>query len=181
MNSLTFDDIWPQFSWVIDELREEGMCFIEGYIPLIGQTDLLTPISELIGRSKCFDFSYSVWSENTTETERERDYSSAEYTELFRSNQVVTLHFDYEYETDHIVLNQKLMIEKNDSEISLEIICYREAILQSDDSKEAVETALSEFRYLKHLFDGDALLIGPDTLDYPVSGTEFPKEWLRIE
>lgn len=174
---MEFDEIWPLFDWVLDEMRS-GMGFFEGYLPTI-RSDLLPPLTTLIDRSQSHDFTTSTWSNDTTETGGNTDYSVPEFIEFFRSGDIVMLDFDYTVQTRALEL--RLMFEKDDTGTALEIICYREPILGSDNPKEAVATAISEFRYLRRLFQGDALFIGPDTLDYPESATEYPKVWLRIE
>ena len=134
-----------------------------------------------------YTFEYSSWSNDTSEAEWEKEYAPSQYVEFFYTNKIVFLFFDYELETDSIVLNQRLMFEKDSASTSLEIICYREPILGSANPKAAVETAISEFRRLKHVFDGDALFIGPDGGDLPdsyrvrVPNDGIEHEWLRIE
>ncbi len=177
---MNFNSIWSQFNWVIDKMKE-GMCFFEGYIPGIGQDDLLFSLSELIRRTRIQSFKSSVWSNDISEAEREKEYTPSQYVELFHTNKIVLLGFYYELETDIVVINQKLMFEKTKAATALEIICYREPILGSNNPKEAVRSAIREFQHLNHLFKGNALFIGPDTLSYPTSSTEYPNEWLRIE
>lgn len=177
---MNFNSIWPRFKWVIDELKE-GMCFFEGYIPTISEDELLSPLSNLISRARNHSFKSSVWSNDTSESDWEKEYSHSQYVESFYSNKIHMLHFDYELETDAIVLSHRLIFERDDVNTALEIICYRGPILESIDPKESVKTAICEFQFLKNLFKGNALFIGPDTLDYPSSSTEYPDLWIKIE
>lgn len=177
---VNFDDIWPQFNWVIEEMQD-GMSLFEGYIPTIDQDELLDSLLEMIRRTRVHSLKSSIWSNDATDNEMKREYTPAQYVELFRANRIICLHFIYEMEADSITLEQMLMFEKDDLGIVLEIICYREPILGSDNYREAVSEAISEFRYLKQLFGGEALFIGPDTSSYPKSNTECPEEWLKIE
>ena len=90
------------------------------------------------------------------------------------------MHFDYSFRTAGLLLTQKLIIEPRLEGMTVEIICYRDAILDSEDPKHAIGTALREFLYLKELFKGRALFIGPDTLRYPKIEEVSTEEWLRI-
>ena len=174
-----FDTIWRKFDWVIDEMKN-GMCFFEGYIPIVGASDLNQPLSIIKESSRSYDYSCSIWANDTSEEDWEQTYEASEYIGFFTEGRIVVLHFNYEYEVDGIMLNQKLMFDRNPMATSLEIICYREAILESGSPKDTVATAISEFRRLKRLFQGDSLFIGPDTLDYPKSSNDYPGHWLKI-
>lgn len=176
-----FDEIWPWFGPVMEEMKYEGMCFFEGYIPSIAERALLSPLSELEGRAKYCNCIMSTWSNETTELDWNKVYDLAEYVDFFSSGRILRLHFDYEVRSGGTNLSQKLMFDKDDRATSLEIICYREPILSSPNPRQAVADAVSEICNLKRLFAGDALFLGPDTLDYPKSATDNPKEWLRIE
>ena len=109
------------------------------------------------------------------------DWSARQYVDFFRSGRITTLCLSYRLVTDHITLEQMLMFDRDDVSTTLEIICYREPILESRDPKEAIRTAIQGFRQLKSLFEGDALFVGPDNLDYPTSSTEYPAHWLKVE
>ena len=177
---MTFEQIWLNFSWIIDEMKD-GMCFFEGYIPSVETEDLQPRLSELINNSQSWSSLYSVWSNNTTKSDWERKYTISEYLEFFRAGKIILLHFDYERKTEGLSIHQKLIFEKCGEILTLEIICYREAILESAYPKDALEKSISELRYIKKLFNGDSLFIGPDTLNYPKNKDDNPKEWLRIE
>ena len=169
---MNFADIWSQFDWVIEDMKAD-MRFFGGYIPSISQTNLRSPFYKLISRAGVYNFTSSVWSNDTSKDDRENEYTPSQYVQLFQISRIVHLHFYYELETDNIVVNQKLMFKTSKGTTSLKILCYREPILESGSPKEAVHAAISEFRYLKELFGGDALFIGADTL--------YPDDWLRIE
>ncbi len=178
---MNFEQIWPEFKWVIDEMKD-GMCFFEGYIPTIGQEDLSKKLQKLIDASVTYTFMYSVWSNDTTESEWEKEYTLSEYIGFFSINKILLLHFNFEKKIDDIVINLKLIFEKENGILkTLEIICYREPILGSGNPKKAVEVAINELRYLRQLFEGDSLFIGPDTLNYPKNKNEHLKEWLKID
>jgi len=177
---MKFDEIWPHFSWVIEEMRD-GMGFFEGYITSIGENNLLVPLSKLIWRARSHSFTSSAWSDETTEADRERDYDAADYVAFFDSGRIAMLDFEYEFRAGNADLDQKLMFDRDEAGTALEIICFRDAILSSPEPKQVIADAISEFRHLKHLFQGDALFLGPDTLDYPQSATDYPRAWLKIE
>lgn len=178
---MDFDDIWPHFSWVLDDMRDHGMVFFEGYIPILGQRELSAPLAALVDRAVSHTFMRSTWSNEADVSLWNQDHDTATYLSFFESRQILTLHFDYEACIGRTPLVLKLMFDRDDSRTALEIICYRDAILASSDPKQAVADAIAEFRNLKQLFRGDALLLGPDTVDVPTSATEFPQVWLRIE
>lgn len=181
MSMMNFEQIWSEFKWVIDEMKD-GMCFFEGYIPSIGQEDLGKKLRKLIGASITCTFMDSVWSNDTTESDWEKEHTPSEYIEFFTSDKILILHLNYEKKTDDIVINLKLIFEKENGLLkTLEIICYRESILGSNNPEKAVEIVINELRYLNQLFKGDSLFIGPDTLNYPKNKNENLKEWLRIE
>ncbi|NNE84815.1 MAG: hypothetical protein HKN28_12690 [Alphaproteobacteria bacterium] len=147
----------------------------------MAETNLIIPLLELGERANWHSLTAAIWSDETTESDWNKNYELAEYVAFFDSRKVVMLHFDYEIRVGNTNLSQRLMIEKFHRETALEIICYREPILSASNPKQAISDAVSEFRNLKRLFQGDALFLGPDTLNYPKSPTDYPKEWLKIE
>ena len=181
---MRFDEIWPRFSWVIEEMRN-GMCFFEGYVPSLGGSGLLDPLSKLMERADSHTFRMSTWSNETAASDWSRQYSVGEYVEFFESGGIHTLNFDYEVLASRTPLVLKLLFNRDrsggQSEVALEIVCYRDTLLSSPEPKQAIADAIAEFRALKFLFCGDALFLGPDTLDRPRSATDFSPEWLRIE
>lgn len=174
-----FDDIWSRFEWVIQDMNE-GMSLFEGYIPAITQADLLPALLDLTRRMSDFSFAASVWADDASESERIMAHTPSDCVELFRSRKIVCLHCDYEVALNNVALAFKLIFEPNDEATSLEIICYRDAILRSDDPKTAVHIAIDEFRNLNARFGGNALFIGPDTVEYPSIEPEHHGAWLRI-
>jgi hypothetical protein len=169
-----------QFSWVLQDMREGG-CFFEGYIPTIGVEDLWSALSNVLSNADHYTFQGSVWAEDTTKADWEKSWSPHQYVEFFHSGRIIVLCLSYGPVADNIALEQMLMFDKDERSTTLEIICYREPILEYPNPKEAVRTAIHGFRRLKSLFEGDALFIGPDNLDYPKSSAEYPSHWLRIE
>ncbi len=177
---MSHDEIWMEFEWVIEELRQ-GMSFFEGLVPCISTDNLLETMSNLSSRVQDFSLESSVWNDETPESIYTRRHDLRTYIDYFFSRQILLLNFDYELPRNDITLNHKLIIEPIDVGTRLEIICYREPILKSKNVREATFTAIEEFRYLRSIFEGDKLFIGPDILDYPTSDTEEHDLWLRVE
>ena len=180
MEPLSFDEIWPQFDWVLEEMRS-GMAFFEGYVTTIDRERLLPGINELIRLSDFHGFDLTVWANGTDSIVMEEDYTPAEYVGFFNAGNIVTLSFYYERSYPALELEQKVNFEQEQASTTMNMICFRDQFLERDDPMAAVRTAIEELRILKGLFRGDALFIGPDTLDYPISADDYPKAWLRIE
>jgi hypothetical protein len=183
---MDFDLIWPRFCWVLDDMRN-GMAFFEGYVPILGETDLLGPLRKLIKRAENHTFRTSIWSSEATASDWDKEYSDDDYVAFFESGRIYTLHFDYEVRVGNTPLFLKLLFDRDkrevgkEPEVALEIVCYRETILAAPDTKRAIFDAVSELCTLKQLFHGDALFLGPDTFERPASRTSYSKDWLRIE
>lgn len=177
---MDFDEIWSQFSWVLEDMRN-GMAFFEGYIPTLDENDLLASLQELIDRAEGHSFRSSTWSSDTTASDWDGEYSDAQYVAFFSSGRIYTLHFDYEVKVGGTPLSLKLMFDRHGRKVALEIVCYRDTILASPNPKRAIADAIAELRTLKQLFRGDALMLGPDTLERPASAIGYSKDWLRIE
>jgi hypothetical protein len=180
MKPLSFGDIWPQFDWVLEEMRS-GMAFFEGYVTSIDHVQLLPGINELIGLASFHGFDSTVWANGTDSSVMKKDYTPDEYVRFFHEEIIVCLSFYYERKVPALELEQKLNFDLGPPSTTMDMICFRDQFLESADPKAAVEAAIGEFRFLKQLFKGDALFIGPDTLDYPTSADNYSNAWLRIE
>ncbi len=178
---MDFEQIWPQFQDLIDELYS-GMCFFEGYIPNTQVNDLTFPFAELTNSSLSHTYEFSTWSNETTKAEWEKTYSPAEYLEFFRTGKILMLHFNYERNIDGLSVKMKLILwhAHDGNGKTVEIICDRNAIINSKNIKLSVKKAIAEIRRIMYLFDGNALFIGPDTLDYPESPNDYPSLWIKI-
>ena len=152
-------------------------CF-EGYVPKVGESELDAPLSELIRASCGHGFEHSIWSDDSSEADWNKNYTTREYLDLFEAGRIHILHFDYSKQTHDVTLSLKLMFDRD---TSLEIICYREPILKSPNRRDAVRYAIDEFRVLRQVFRGSSLFVGPDTSSYPKSDTDYPNEWMKIE
>jgi len=176
---LSFDEIWPQFEWILEDMRS-GVAFFEGYSPSIGRTDLLEALSE-VSLLYPSAFQNSFWLNHSNNNGWPRMLTPAGYVELFKSGKIITLSFEYGIEVRGFNLSLRILFEPNESETSLEILCYREPILNSGQPKAAVEAGIIEFRRLYRIFRGDALFLGPDTSNYPRTPDDYPDDWLRID
>ena len=177
---MEFDEIWPRFSYVIDEMKD-GMCFFEGYVPSVGDRNLLPLLSYVFEHANSHRVGHCVWSDDATDEEMAKGCDATSCVDLFDSGRVVLMSFNYEVQAGNTQLRHRLFFEKIDSRIPLEILCDRGPILSSPDPRAAVAEAVSEFRRLKRMFKGDALFVGPDTVQYPESADDYPSCWLRIE
>ena len=177
---MEFDDIWSRFSHAIDEMND-GMCHFEGYVPSVSDHNLLHALLGVFAHTDSYRVGHRVWADDATdqETDNGRDVSSC--VDLLLAGRVLLLGFDYEFQTGSTQLRHRLIIEKNDARIPLEILCDRGPILSSPDPRSAVADAISEFRRIKRLFKGDALFVGPDTVQYPENADDYPSCWLRVE
>ena len=92
---MNFDEIWPRFGDVVEDMRQ-GMAFFEGYIPRVAKCNLFSPLLELSERANTHSLECSIWSDESTESDWNKDYEMSEYVAFFGSGKIVTLHFDYE-------------------------------------------------------------------------------------
>ncbi|MCO6045847.1 hypothetical protein NG895_18260 [Aeoliella sp. ICT_H6.2] len=171
----TVEQAWTDFAWMFDEMFNQGMCFFEGYIPAIGPESLESSLAQLTDSE--LDCSNSVWGDNTTEADWHRTYSLSEYISLFSSGRIQMLHVDYRVSFSGYTFTLKLMFERSGN---LEIIFYRENLLPRAETHTRFVAACQYFRHLHSLFQGAALFIGPDTLNYTVWPDSVPREWQRL-
>ena len=176
---MEFDDIWTRFSHVIDEMKD-GMCFFEGYVPSVGDHNLLPPLLGVFEGADIHRVGHCVWADDAADQKMADGNDMASCVDQFLAGRVPLLGFDYEFHTGRTKLQHRLFFEKIDTRIPLEVLCDRGPILSSPDPRSAVADAISEFRRIKHLFQGDALFIGPDTVQYPESADDYPSCWLRV-
>lgn len=175
-----FEEVWRQFDYVVKEMRDEGVCFFEGFILSLSNEKIDQALQSLCGATFDATLNLSTWLNGSTKEEWEKTYSTDQYFESFKTGNIITLQPEYEPLQNEIKLHIKIMIEKWDDKMIAEIICYREPILASRDAKQAVHAAVIEFLRLKELFGGSSLFIGPDTLNYPESDDIYPSEWIKV-
>ncbi len=164
---MKFEDIWKDFSWVVDELNS-GMAFFEGYIPSVRFSNIESPLQEF-ARLECVKhYCEPCWNHESDIPDSEQDYSISECVNLLLHQKLAS--FDFEYERDHgwVISNQKLMFMPEGAETEVVIICFADWIIGSNKPKETIEIAIAEMRYFKERFNSDALHIGPDGLDLSV-------------
>ena len=176
---MSLDEFWDWFQITLEDLQS-GMCFFEGLVPSISTDNFVDDLITLKERSENISFSASVWSNETPESVYTKNHDLSTYVDYFLNQKIIILSFDYEIALSNITLTNKLNFETIDDATRLEIICYREPILESNTIREAVFSAVEEFHYLKALFRGNKLFVGPDTLDYPTSQTEEHNLWFRM-
>lgn len=174
-----FSDIWNDFEYVVEDMRN-GMCFFEGYIMNVSEKRIEDGIKSLCCAPFNATLQLSTWSNESTEEEWQKSYTTEEYLEFYRVDKIVSLQPEYLTRQNGFELHLKLMIEKWENFTVAEIICYRETILESAAPKRAINAAIIEFVRLKKLFGGSSLFIGPDTLNYPEDDETYPKEWIKV-
>ena len=176
-----FDDrineAWSESQWILDDMFDSGMCFFEGYIPVVDLTGLESRLSQLTDKPSSIDFSHSVWSESTSETDWNRTYPLKDYVRFFQTGRISMLHADYIAVCAGYSFTFKLIFER---EANLEVICYRDNLLPRNETQDRFKAACHHLKDLHILFDGKALFLGPDTLNYPVWPNLVPDEWQRL-
>jgi len=161
---MKFEDIWTDFSWIVDELSS-GMAFFEGYLPAVQISDIEPNLRRISKIDSVTCDCEPCWKHAADIPAEEQDFSISECTGFFCSGKLSGLDFWYDRNYDWITSRQKLMFEPSNSEAEVTIICFADWILGSENSKQALELAISEMRDMKKLFGSDALYIGPDGLD----------------
>lgn len=170
-------EAWKSSQWIIDEMFDHGMCFMEGYLPSIDLTLLETNLERLSDLSSSFDLSRSTWSDSASESDWNQTYQRHEYVSFFQSKRIIMLHFDYLMRCAEYEFVIKLMIEP---EANLEVIIYRENFLPRNETQDRFFAACYHLKYLHELFHAPALFLGPDTLSYPQWPDVVPDEWQRL-
>ncbi len=176
---LSFEDIWKNFEYVIEDMNE-GMAFFEGYIIDVSMNGIKSGLQCLLPDPTKITYEFSIWSDDSTKEDWNKTNNSEQYFDFFKSGKIVVLQTEYLTTQNGFELHLKLMIESWDDGGTIEIICYRDPILESASPKLAVKAALSEFMRLKKLFNGGPLFLGPDTLDYPKNGEIYPDFWIKL-
>ena len=162
---MTFEEIWTEFSWVIDEFNA-GMAFFEGYLPAISMPDIANGLQEFSTSSAVSHACEPCWKAEEDIPEVEQDYSVFECVDLLRAGKLADFQFFYRQDHGWIKSNQKLIVSVGEAEPDVTLICFSDWILTSGKPKEAVEVAISEMRYLKGLLKAGELYIGADGLDW---------------
>ncbi len=174
-----FEKVWEKFNYIIEEMQD-GVCFFEGYILNVSMKKLEEGIKSLCTTPFNAMLDYSVWSDESTKEEWAKSYKPEQYLDLFKANKIICLQPEYLTIQHEYKLHIKLMIDTIDDKTTIEIICYRDPILDSKDPKQAIDAAIMEFIRLKKLFGGSSLFIGPDTLSYPEDDQTYPDEWIKV-
>ena len=164
---MKFEDIWAEFSWVVDELNS-GMAFFEGYLPAIRTSDIELNLLSIAEIDSVICDCEPCWNHASDIPAVEQDYSISECTGFYYSGKLSGLDFWYDRHYGWITSHQKLMFGPLNSETDVTIICFADWILGSANPKQAIELAVSEMRDIKKMFASDALYIGPDGLDLDV-------------
>jgi hypothetical protein len=176
MNNTKFENIWRDFEWVLNDMRD-GMVFLEGYLLKIKTEDLINHLRSIDKAINPESFQNPTWANKTTEKDWNKIYSPEEYVRLFKNGDILTLHFNYKKKIESDTLEIKLMF----AGAHLEVVCYRDPILNSANPKQAIKAFIIHCEQLLSLFEGDSLFIGPDTLSYPDNAQNYPKEWIKIK
>lgn len=164
----------------IDAMANGELPSIEGYIPLVEEKLIGPTLTSLAKIAKSWSCSNPTWSEDASRSEREGEYSLAEYIDLYQQNKLVMLSFDYERILDVATLSFRLLFYKLELGAEVNIVCYREAILDCPDRMAAITDALCEFQNLFDELSGNALFFGPDNADYPEDPQNYSKIWTKI-
>ena len=166
---------WTEGEWIIDEMFNEGMAFFEGYIPAIDLDRLDVALSQLTEHE--LDCTYSVWSNDTSETDWNHVYPLPEYIKFFRSGRIHMLDVQYSVNFSTYSFGLKLIFLPD---ADLEIIFCRENLLPRNETQPRFIAACNYLRHLQMLLGGEALFLGPDTLNYPDWPDTVPPEWQRL-
>ena len=161
---MKFEDIWKNFSWVVDELNS-GMAFFEGYIPSVRISGIESPLKEFAEPGSVEHYCEPCWNDESDILNLEQDYSISECVNLLLNEKLASFDFGYKKDYGWVVSNQKLMFMPEGAETEIIIICFADWILASNKPKETIEIAIAEMRHIKELFNSDVLYIGPDGLD----------------
>jgi hypothetical protein len=178
-STINFKELWPQISWFIDDMRS-GVAFWEGYILARGASQLEDSLQSIIKRAKSYSYEYSCWSNDADESlyKSVSQYRDDEWISFFHNDLIIILHLDYTTFVDGTELVNKLMISKNQDDLDIEVICYREPILESPNPKSILKKSYSELIDLFHIFRGYSVYVSSDNLDYPVEN--HPETWIRV-
>jgi hypothetical protein len=174
-----FETVWEKFSYVLEEMRN-GMAFFEGFILNVSLDTIDSGIKSLCSPPYNATLNLSTWSNDSSKEDWARNYSVEKYVELYKTGKIITLQPEYLTHRNGHLIHLKLMVEEWEDKAIIEIMCYRDLILNSPTPKLAVHAAILEFIRIKELFLGSTLFIGPDTLNYPESDNYYPKEWIKI-
>jgi hypothetical protein len=165
---------------LIDAMAD-GEPGFEGYIPLVEEQLIEPTLTSLAKIGKSWSCLYSTWSNETSSSEMEREYSITEYVGLFRDNKIVCLIFDYVRMFDAATLSFSLLIDKVESGSRVDIISNREGIVDCPDQMAEMMEALCEFQNLFDEFSGNALFFGSENMDYPKDPQNYSTLWTKIE
>ena len=169
------EQAWAESDWIIEDMFDNGMCFFEGFIPSVDLAVLDSALPHLTDSP--VNCQYSVWSNDTSESDWNRTYPLADYISFFRNGRILMLHVDYSVAVSGFDFTLKLIFEPD---ADLEIIFYRENLLPRTETRDRFVAACHYLSRLKSTFNGPALFLGPDTLNYPVWPDVVPKEWQRL-
>ena len=169
------EQAWTDSDWIIEDMFDNGMCFFEGYVPAVDLESLNSTLPKLTDTP--IDCQYSTWSNDTDESDWNRTYALSDYVTFFRNGRIVLLHADYTATVAGFDFTLKLMFEPD---ANLEIIFYRDNLLPRTETRARFTAACHYLRHLHGAFNGEALFLGPDTLNYPVWPNVVPKEWQRL-
>ncbi len=180
MDRKKFESIWKDFSYILDEMKD-GVCYFEGYIPNISIQDFKIKLLTLTEEPSKLDFSSTVWSDDSSDSEINKQHEIDDLISLFKNQKIVSLAVNYDKQFANDKLSFRLLFDYWNNRYDLEIICYRENVLQSNNPKEAIYQAVLHFQKLKILFNGPAFFLAETINESPENIEEYPDYWIRIE
>ena len=171
------DEIWRWFQPCLEDMFDDGMCIYAGYITDFDLREFKSNLNTFAIGHESADFTGSVWQNETEQSVMPSRHSIEKYADFYLTEQLSLLICDYSTRVDDAEFKFRLIFEPT---ADIEIVIHRDNLLPRGEMKRRFAASCNHLAQLMDTFDGSALFLGPDTLDYPESPETAPRHWLRI-
>jgi hypothetical protein len=178
MNEAGQDACSDHIRSLVEDMKNRGMGLFEGYIPEADGQLILPLLVSLSEASTTWSCANSLFADGAPAPGK--TLSLPGFVDHLHDGRIVCLNFDYDRDIDGAVFSFRLLIEKEDAGVSVEMLCYRDCIVEASDPVAAVKRALGEFHGIYDGLSGNALFFGPDSLEYPESPQDYPPHWFKL-
>jgi len=159
------------FKIALLDMRENGMCFHEGYLLGVLFSSLISQLKRMKDSNPSFRIRFvDDQGENipTNDIIEEFEYFHATYS---RKHNGCLFHYQLiTFESER----------PNPPGYEVEIVCDRIGITDSDDPETAIRLSAKEFFRLHKVLNASALFLGPDTVQKPSLDRANDKNWMRV-
>ena len=178
LNDMTPFPQAAEFANLMIEDMCDGMLSFSGY--MIGvSSDSLSPVILAIIKERAVKVD-GIFADDQTAAQIDKTNNPSKLFAKYLKGNVVSMMIDYEIEFDGTELSCRMIIDPCENDHSVEVVCYRDPILNYPDPKAALFAHIEDLKSLFNRLNARALFVGPDCSKYPKDEKSYPDCWRLI-